>query len=239
MRHTRQDVVERTEREYERLDRLISSLAPGEWAKRVPRPETRDPWTVKDAIATLEALFATWGQPSTSNLPRQRARLAGGAFNLMGAAYGAKGVHGLKAYAGVKGAQYHTLLYSSLDGKLKAMIEADLFGQMRTGAASGVATKLLANADAHTLAVIGTGKQSRTQIAAVCAVRPITRAAPVDRSSTRPRMNGPRSLMVTTTLRSPWVTRSLVPNGRLRWAAVMALAFMRWPEAVRLPDSLP
>jgi len=55
--------------------------------------------TVKDAIATLEALFATWGQPSTSNLPRQRARLAGGAFNLMGAAYGAKGVHGLKAYA--------------------------------------------------------------------------------------------------------------------------------------------
>jgi len=92
--------------------------------------------TVKDAIATLEALFATWGQPSTSNLPRQRARLAGGAFNLMGAAYGANGVHGLKAYAGVKGAQFHTLLYSSLDGKLKAIIEADLLGQIRTGAAS-------------------------------------------------------------------------------------------------------
>jgi alanine dehydrogenase len=139
--------------------------------------------TVKDAIATLEALFATWGQPSTSNLPRQRARLAGGAFNLMGAAYGAKGVHGLKAYAGMKGAQYHTLLYSSLDGKLKAMIEADLFGQMRTGAASGVATKLLANADAHTLAVIGTGKQSRTQIAAVCAVRPITRVKVFSRTA--------------------------------------------------------
>jgi ornithine cyclodeaminase/alanine dehydrogenase len=139
--------------------------------------------TVKDAIATLEALFATWGQPSTSNLPRQRARLAGGAFNLMGAAYGAKGVHGLKAYAGVKGAQFHTLLYSSLDGKLKAMIEADLFGQMRTGAASGVATKLMANAHAHTLAVIGTGKQSRAQIAAVCAVRPITRVKVFSRTA--------------------------------------------------------
>jgi alanine dehydrogenase len=131
--------------------------------------------TVKDAIATLEALFATWGQPSTSNLPRQRARLAGGAFNLMGAAYGAKGVHGLKAYAGLKGAQFHTLLYSSLDGRLKAIIEADLFGQMRTGAASGLATKLLANPDAHTLGVIGTGRQSRTQAIAVCAVRPIKR----------------------------------------------------------------
>jgi ornithine cyclodeaminase/alanine dehydrogenase len=92
-------------------------------------------------------------------------------------------VHGLKAYASVKGAQFHTLLYSSLDGKLKAMIEADLFGQMRTGAASGVATKLLANAHAHTLAVIGTGKQSRAQIAAVCAVRPITRVKVFSRTA--------------------------------------------------------
>src|SRR3954468_13503637 len=131
--------------------------------------------TVKDAIATLEELFATWGQPSTVNLPRQRARLSGGAFNLMGAAYGAKGVHGLKAYAGLRGAQFHTLLYSSADGKLKAMIEADLFGQMRTGAASGLATRLLANPDAQTLGLIGVGRQSRTQVLAVCAVRPIKR----------------------------------------------------------------
>ena len=131
--------------------------------------------TVKDAIATLEELFATWGQPTTSNIPRHRARLPGGAFNLMGAAYGAKNVHGLKAYAGVKGAQFHTLLYSSIDGRLKAMIEADLFGQLRTGAASGLATRLMANPDADTLGVIGTGKQSRTQAIAVCAVRPIKR----------------------------------------------------------------
>jgi ornithine cyclodeaminase/alanine dehydrogenase len=92
-------------------------------------------------------------------------------------------VHGLKAYAGVKGAQFHSLLYSSLDGKLKAIIEADLLGQMRTGAASGVATKLLANADAHMLAVIGTGKQSRTQVAAVCAVRPITQVKVFSRTA--------------------------------------------------------
>jgi hypothetical protein len=44
-------------------------------------------------------------------------------------------------------------------------------------------------------------------------VRPTARAAPVERSRTRPRMNGLRSLTVTTTLRPPWVTRSLVPNG--------------------------
>jgi alanine dehydrogenase len=131
--------------------------------------------TVKDAIDVLDELFATWGQGATANLPRQRARLPGGAFNLMGAAYGAKGVHGLKAYAGLKGGQFHTLLYSSSDGRLKAMIEADLFGQMRTGAASGLATRLLARTDARILGVVGTGRQSRAQVLAVCAVRPIKR----------------------------------------------------------------
>src|SRR5262249_34266883 len=84
-------------------------------------------------------------------------------------------VHGLKAYAGVKGAQFLTLLFSSSDGRLKAIIEADLFGQLRTGAASGLATRLMANPDAHTLGMIGVGRQSRTQAIAVCSVRPIKR----------------------------------------------------------------
>ena len=55
------------------------------------------------------------------------------------------------------------------------MIEADLFGQLRTGAASGLATKLMARPDARTLGMIGVGRQSRTQAIAVCAVRPIKR----------------------------------------------------------------
>ena len=48
--------------------------------------------TVKDAIATLERLFATWGDPSTINLPRQRARAGQGSFNLMGAAWGPEAI---------------------------------------------------------------------------------------------------------------------------------------------------
>ena len=131
--------------------------------------------TVKDALGSLEELFATWGQSLTDNIPRHRAKLPSGSLNLMGASYGAKGVYGLKAYAGMKGAQFHTLLYSSTDGKLKAMIEADLFGQLRTGAASGLATRLMANPDVDTLGMIGVGRQSRTQAIAVCAVRPIKR----------------------------------------------------------------
>ena len=71
------------------------------------------------------------------------------------------------------GGRYHVLLYSAADGKLQAMIESDILGQMRTGAASGLATKLLAKPDARTLGVIGAGRQAFTQVAAVCAVRPI------------------------------------------------------------------
>jgi alanine dehydrogenase len=139
--------------------------------------------TVTDAIACLEDVFALWREPGTTNLPRQRARLVAGTLNLMGAACEARGIFGLKAYfAGKGGARYHVLLYAGDGGGLLAMIEADLLGALRTGAASGLATKLLARPDARTLGVIGTGKQARTQVAAVCAVRPIARVRVYSRS---------------------------------------------------------
>ncbi len=129
--------------------------------------------TIKDAVATLEALFKSWSDPATVNLPRQRASAGNGTLNLMGAAWGKGEVFGLKAYWGGAGGRAHVLLYSSRDGALKAMIEADHLGRMRTGAASGVATKLLANPAARSLGVIGAGRQAFTQVAAICAVRQI------------------------------------------------------------------
>ena len=80
--------------------------------------------TVKDAIATLEELFATWPDQTTINMPRQRAKVGTGMFNLMGAAYGPKKVFGLKAYYGggnSGGARYHALIYSAETGRLLAM----------------------------------------------------------------------------------------------------------------------
>jgi hypothetical protein len=66
---------------------------------------------------------------------------------------------------------------------------------------------------------------------------PIAFAAALERSITRPCTNGPRSLIRTTTARPvrPLVTRTLVPNGRLLWAAVSALVLKRSPFAVRRP----
>ena len=53
MRHTKKDVIARTRREYAILDRLVTKLRPADWKRRVPRPPTRDPWTVKDALAHI------------------------------------------------------------------------------------------------------------------------------------------------------------------------------------------
>jgi|SRR5882724_1187944 len=53
MRHTRKEVVARTRREFAALDHLVARLRPADWKRRVPRPPTRDPWTVKDALAHI------------------------------------------------------------------------------------------------------------------------------------------------------------------------------------------
>jgi len=138
--------------------------------------------TIKDAIAATEQAFAAWRDPGTTNLPRGRAPVPPGFLNLMGATYGPRGVLGHKAYFG---SATHFSLYSVTEARLAAVIESDLLGQLRTGAASGVATKALARPDAKILATIGTGKQARTQIAAVCAVRPIETVRVFSRAADR------------------------------------------------------
>jgi hypothetical protein len=53
MRHTREEVIERVVQEFERLDDQVSNLTDEEWSRFVPRPENKDPWTVKDALAHI------------------------------------------------------------------------------------------------------------------------------------------------------------------------------------------
>lgn len=65
------------------------------------------------------------------------------------------------------------LVLNAQTGETLALIDGASLTALRTGAASGLATDLLALPDASVLAVIGAGKQARTQVEAVCAVRPI------------------------------------------------------------------
>jgi hypothetical protein len=53
MKHTKKSVMARTKLEYQQLDRIVSKIKPSDWVRRVPRPESRDPWTVKDALAHI------------------------------------------------------------------------------------------------------------------------------------------------------------------------------------------
>jgi ornithine cyclodeaminase/alanine dehydrogenase-like protein (mu-crystallin family) len=64
-------------------------------------------------------------------------------------------------------------LYREETGELCAVVQVFAMGALRTGAASGIATKYLANPDAAVLGVLGSGRQAHTQVDAVCAVRPI------------------------------------------------------------------
>lgn len=108
---------------------------------------------------------------------RHRLKLPGNAFlHYMAAGDVAGGYIGMKLYTSVAGSlTFLVPLYSAASGKLVALIEAGALGQIRTGAASGVATKYLARKDARTAAIIGTGYQAWSQVVAVAAVRPIER----------------------------------------------------------------
>src|SRR5260370_6692687 len=93
-------------------------------------------------------------------------------LNYMFAADQKAGWMGAKLYSVAHGvARFMVLLYRAESGELTALIEADYLGQVRTGAASAVATKYMARPDARVLGIIGTGTQARTQLAAVSEVR--------------------------------------------------------------------
>ncbi len=126
------------------------------------------------ALAAVEDALKQQGLGTATNNPRSRVRLPTGQLHMMGAALPTRGVFGYKAYTAVKGkVRFHVMLYSTESGELLAVLQADRLGQMRTGAASGVATKHMARAEARTLGIFGTGWQARSQLEAVCAVRSI------------------------------------------------------------------
>jgi alanine dehydrogenase len=126
------------------------------------------------ALEAVEEAFRWQGERKLANRPRVRVPVPGGLLHVMPAALPEAKVVGLKAYATVRGgAKFVVLLFSAESAALLAVIEADRLGQMRTGAASGVATKYLARADADRVGCYGTGWQARSQLEAVCAVRKV------------------------------------------------------------------
>src|SRR5438093_9440120 len=124
--------------------------------------------TPADALEAVEGSFRRLAAGAVDNTPRTRARLEGGAFAVMSAVDRELGFAGLKSYAWLEeGTPFVVVLFDTAKAELAAVIEADKLGQLRTGAASGVAAKHLAREGAASLGVIGCGWQARSQVACI------------------------------------------------------------------------
>jgi alanine dehydrogenase len=142
---------------------------------------------MKMAIDAVEEVSRKQAAGTVVVQPRRRFELPGGGFfHYMAAMDTAAGFLAMKQYLYVKGkVQFLVPLYEIATGELLALIEADRLGQLRTGAASGVATKYLARADAKVAAILGSGGQAKTQLEAVATVRKLESARAYGRDPER------------------------------------------------------
>jgi alanine dehydrogenase len=129
--------------------------------------------TPVDAVDAIEECCRRMAAGAVENRPRYRLGLEGGALAVMAAADLELGYAGAKVYAGFRdGARFAVLLFRADAPELVAVLEADKLGQLRTGAASGVAAKHLAASGASSLGVIGCGWQAESQVACIRAALP-------------------------------------------------------------------
>lgn len=149
--------------------------------------DVRELLTMQGAMEAVETAFHARRVGAAPNLGRRRVVTEAGSLSVMAAALPLAGALGVKSYTafGTAGGRHIFLLYSSNDGSLLAVMEADWLGRIRTGAATGIATRYLARSDATQLAVIGAGVQAWSQVEAICAVRSISQVRVYTRSQER------------------------------------------------------
>jgi alanine dehydrogenase len=142
----------------------------------ISESEVRTVLTMPLALEAVEEISRRQGNGEVLVHARRRFEFPGnGFFHQMAAADMPSGYVATKQYTYVRGKlRFVVLLFEMSTGELSSVIEADYMGQLRTGAASGVATKFLARQEASIAAIIGTGGQARTQLEAVAAVRKLT-----------------------------------------------------------------
>jgi alanine dehydrogenase len=132
--------------------------------------------TMDLAIEAVKQGLQKLAVDEAQNVSRARTQTDHAMQHVMSAAAKTLGFMGYKAYAtSRKGTNFHVGLFDGKTGAFLALIQADHLGQMRTGAASGVATEFMARPDASEVGIFGSGKQARTQLLAVCKVRKISR----------------------------------------------------------------
>jgi ornithine cyclodeaminase/alanine dehydrogenase-like protein (mu-crystallin family) len=140
--------------------------------------EVRQVLTMDMALEAVEQGLRKMALDEAQNIPRARAQTDHAMLHVMGAAAKSLGVMGAKVYAASRKGlvRFVVPLFDGKTGELLCIMQADYLGQVRTGAASGVATKYMAREDATEIGLFGSGKQARTQLIAVCKVRRVRQA---------------------------------------------------------------
>jgi len=136
--------------------------------------DVRELLPMTECIPVMRRTFEALAQGRAQNQPRRRLILeTGSVLHSMAGAF--HNYFGTKFYSTNPryGAYFYFFLYDAKTAQPLAQIEANHLGQIRTGAASGYATDLMAHPQASTLGIIGSGFQARTQVEAIRAVRPI------------------------------------------------------------------
>jgi len=153
----------------------------------ISEAEVRAVLTMPLAVEAVEEISRKQATGEVVVHPRRRFELPGGGFfHYMASADFCSGFVAMKQYTFVRGKlRFLVPLYEMATGDLLALIEADYMGQLRTGAASGVATKYLARKNARVTAIIGTGGQAKTQLEAIAAVRKLESARAYGRDAAK------------------------------------------------------
>ena len=153
----------------------------------ISEKDVRELLTMHDAVAAVEEVMRRQAAGQAIVQPRHRLELPDKGFlHYMAGADVTAGVVGMKLYTSVCGAlRFLVPLYRSATGELLALVEAEHLSMIRTGAASGVATRYMSRENSQTLAVIGSGLQARGQIEAIAAVRNLTGVRVFSRNADR------------------------------------------------------
>src|SRR5712692_7408562 len=134
--------------------------------------QVRERLPMREAVRLMRETFAALRAGTAINQPRRRLSLpSGSALHSMAGAWGR--YFGTKFYSThpKHGAHFFFFLFDAGTAEPLAQMEANYLGQIRTGAASGYATDVLASAEATTLGIIGSGFQAQSQLDAIREVR--------------------------------------------------------------------
>ena len=146
----------------------------------------RELLTMPLALEAVEAAHREHALGKAVDIPRQRTRLPQTALHILQGALPSVDAIGYKAYTSNRsGVRFLVHVSSASTGVLRVVLEADFLGMMRTGAASGVATRWLSRPDSEILGVFGSGWQSEGHIEAIVAVRPVRRVKVFSRNAER------------------------------------------------------